>query len=67
MGKAEHKNKWKACLKIFLMTPTDNLMYKIYVRQNIEQGLQDSEEGWEYQREDIREVFHSSLSHYLSD
>lgn len=35
----------------------DDLMYKIYVRQSIEQGLKDSEEGRIISHEEIKEKY----------
>lgn len=35
----------------------DDLMYKIYVRQSIEQGLKDSEEGRIISHEEIRKKY----------
>lgn len=35
----------------------DDLMYKIYVRQSIEQGLKDSEEGRLFSHEEIKKKY----------
>lgn len=35
----------------------DDVMYKIYVRQSIEQGLQDSQEGRVISHEDIKKRY----------
>lgn len=35
----------------------DDLMYKIYVRQSIEQGLKDSEEGRVISHEEIKRKY----------
>ncbi len=35
----------------------DDLMYKIYVRQSIEQGLRDSEEGRIISHEEIKKKY----------
>ena len=35
----------------------DDLMYKIYVRQSIEQGLKDSEAGRTVSHEDIKKKY----------
>jgi Tfp pilus assembly protein PilO len=35
----------------------DDLMYKIYVRQSIEQGLRDSEEGRVISHEEIKKKY----------
>ncbi len=35
----------------------DDLMYKIYVRQSIEQGLKDSEEGRVISHEEIKKKY----------
>ncbi|MEX0660848.1 MAG: hypothetical protein WD137_03615 [Balneolaceae bacterium] len=35
----------------------DDVMYKIYVRQSIEQGLQDSEAGRTISHEEIKKKF----------
>ena len=35
-------------------TNWDDLMYKIYVRQKIEKGLKDSEEGRVYSTDEVR-------------
>lgn len=35
----------------------DDLMYKIYVRQSIEQGLEDSEAGRTVSHEDIKKKY----------
>ncbi|NBB76333.1 MAG: hypothetical protein GVY02_03045 [Bacteroidetes bacterium] len=35
----------------------DDLMYKIYVRQSIEQGLEDSEEGRVITHEEIKKKY----------
>lgn len=35
----------------------DDLMYKIYVRQSIEQGLEDSEDGRTVSHEDIKKKY----------
>ena len=35
----------------------DDLMYRIYVRQKIEQGLRDADEGRLVSQEDVERVF----------
>jgi len=35
----------------------DDLMYKIYVRQSIEEGLKDSEEGRLFSHEEIKKKY----------
>jgi hypothetical protein len=39
-------------------TDWDDLMYKIYVRQSIEQGLKDVEEGRTIAHDDIKKKYH---------
>lgn len=38
----------------------DDLMYKIYVRQSVEQGIKDSEAGRTVSHEDIKKKFQSA-------
>ncbi|MDX1641015.1 MAG: hypothetical protein R3220_04930 [Balneolaceae bacterium] len=58
MGKAQLKEKVESLLNDL---PDDadwnDLMYKIYVRQSIEQGLKDSEEGRVKSHEEIKKKF----------
>jgi len=42
-------------------TNWDDLMYKIYVRQKIEKGLKDSEEGRVYSTDEVREKLNLTL------
>jgi len=42
-------------------TSWDDLMYKIYVRQKIEKGLKDSEEGRVYSTDEVREKLNLTL------
>lgn len=42
-------------------TNWDELMYKIYVRQKIEKGLKDSEEGRVYSTDEVREKLNVTL------
>jgi hypothetical protein len=41
-------------------TGWDDLMYKIYVRQKVEKGLEDSEAGNVYPSDEIRKKLNSS-------
>jgi predicted transcriptional regulator len=58
MGKAQLKEKVESLLNDL---PEDadwnDLMYKIYVRQSIEQGLKDVEEGTVVPHEEIKRKF----------
>lgn len=58
MEKAELKKEVEHLLKDLPENAEwDDLMYKIYVRQSIEQGLKDVEEGLIVSHEDIKKKF----------
>ena len=58
MEKAELKKEVEHLLKDLPEDAEwDDLMYKIYVRQSIEQGLKDVEEGRIVSHEDIKKKF----------
>ena len=58
MEKAELKKEVEHLLKDLPEDAEwDDLMYKIYVRQSIEQGLKDVEEGRMVSHEDIKKKF----------
>ena len=58
MKKAELKKEVEHLLKDLPEDAEwDDLMYKIYVRQSIEQGLKDVEEGRIVSHEDIKKKF----------
>ncbi len=58
MGKTELKKEVEQLLKDLPDDADwDDLMYKIYVRQSIEQGLKDVEEGRVVSHEEIKKKF----------
>lgn len=62
MEKAELKKEVESLLKDLPEDADwDDLMYKIYVRQSIEQGLKDSEEGRVISHEEIKNKYSDSL------
>jgi len=62
MEKAELKKEVESLLKDLPEDADwDDLMYKIYVRQSIEQGLKDSEEGRVISHEEIKKKYSESL------
>ncbi len=58
MGKAELKKEMEGLLKDLPEDANwDDVMYKIYVRQSIEQGLNDSGAGRVISHEEIKKKF----------
>lgn len=58
MEKAEFKKEVEHLLKDLPKDADwDDLMYKIYVRQSIEQGLKDSEEGRIISHDEIKKKY----------
>ncbi len=58
MGKADIKKEVEHLLKDHPKDANwDDLMYKIYVRQSIEQGLKDSERGRVITHEEIKKKY----------
>lgn len=58
MEKADLKKELEGLLKDLPEDADwDDLMYKIYVRQSIEQGLKDSEEGQVISHEKIKQKY----------